>query len=165
MKTKDQDMIVNNHFEAGAIVNHGQMNVGGGVIKVYRNGEVIQEEETKDLARLITDYLAPANKYLKEGWEERMYDFWKAVVAADEDIFVPKNKGDRDFNKKYAFHVIGYLKNHSIYKSRASRLIVGAIGEEEDKYRQYIDKALDGVGDKKLQDKLMNAINHFIQGN
>lgn len=142
-------------------INKGQANIGGGVINVASNEMPTSGE--KDLPRLITDYLEPANRFLKEGWGARMYDFWQVVVEADIDIFSQtKNKGDKDFNKMYVFYVVGYLRAKGIYQCRASRNIVEAVGENGDKYRCYIDKRLDSIGDYPLQEALEKAIDTFI---
>lgn len=155
---------IENHFEAGAIVNNGQMNVGGGTINVYKNGTP-EQGEARDVARLITDYLAPADKYLKEGWKDRMYDFWKAVVGAGTAIFAkPKNKGDKDFNKMYVFYVVGYIMDQGIYENISSKMFPEVVGETLPKYDQYIRKKLDYVGDLKLQKSLTGAIDKMIKG-
>lgn len=127
------------------------------------NNSITDMSDCKDLARLITDYLAPADKYLKEGWEERMYDFWKAVVKADEDYFAPSiTKGTEGFNKTHVYYIVGCLKSRDIYKPHASRYIVKAVGEEENKYRQAIDKRLDYEGNNGSKNALLNAIDKFM---
>ena len=41
-------MEITNNFQPGAIVNNGQMNVGGGTITVYQDGKVVQTSEADE---------------------------------------------------------------------------------------------------------------------
>ncbi|MBE6283533.1 MAG: hypothetical protein E7098_04235 [Mediterranea massiliensis] len=48
-------MEITNNFQPGAIVNNGQMNVGGGTINVYQDGKVVQTSaEDEPLVAALT---------------------------------------------------------------------------------------------------------------
>ena len=69
------EMKIENHFAQGAIVNNGQMNVGGGTIHVHVQGK---EHVVEEVDEALADKLAP----VFYGNRELMAEFLERIKGA-----------------------------------------------------------------------------------
>ena len=69
------EMKIENHFAQGAIVNNGQMNVGGGTIHVHVQGK---EQTVEEVDEVLVDKLAP----VFFGNREQVAEFLRRIKGA-----------------------------------------------------------------------------------
>ena len=92
-------MKIENHFAQGAIVNNGQMNVGGGTIHVHVQGkQQVVEEQAENATcnpqpdkKSIIDYVMKLHPvYVSQEWQDKYEWLWKQILeltAVAEKIY------------------------------------------------------------------------------
>ena len=126
-------MKIENHFAQGAIVNNGQMNVGGGTIHVHVQGkQQVVEEQAENATcnpqpdkKSIIDYVMKLHPmYVRQGWREKYQALWNDVLelpAVAEKVY---NKGKQqheyEFNRDLVGKILRLLKTEGVMTHQAN---------------------------------------------
>ena len=115
-------MKIENHFAQGAIVNNGQMNVGGGTIHVHVQGkQQVVEEVDQNATRnpqLIIDYVMRLHPvYVRKEWQDKYEELWKQIMelpAVAEKIHDKGRQQGTAFNRNLVGNILHLMAEKKV---------------------------------------------------
>ena len=116
------EMKIENHFAQGAIVNNGQMNVGGGTIHVHVQGkQQVVEEVDQNATRnpqLIIDYVMRLHPvYVRKEWQDKYEELWKQIMELPAVSATIYNKGKQQgttFNRNLVANILHLMAEKKV---------------------------------------------------
>ena len=120
------EMKIENHFAQGAIVNNGQMNVGGGTIHVHVQGkEHVVEEQAENATcnpqpdkKSIIDYVMKLHPvYVSKEWQDKYEWLWKQILeltAVAEKIYDKGRQQNTTFNRNLVGNILHLLADKKV---------------------------------------------------
>ena len=116
------EMKIENHFAQGAIVNNGQMNVGGGTIHVHVQGkQQVVEEVDQNATRnpqLIIDYVMRLHPvYVRKEWQDKYEELWKQIMelpAVAEKIHDKGRQQGTAFNRNLVGNILHLMAEKKV---------------------------------------------------
>ena len=119
-------MKIENHFAQGAIVNNGQMNVGGGTIHVHVQGkEHVVEEQAENATcnpqpdkKSIIDYVMKLHPvYVSKEWQDKYEWLWKQILeltAVAEKIYDKGRQQGTTFNRNLVANILHLMAEKKV---------------------------------------------------
>ena len=136
-------MKIENHFAQGAIVNNGQMNVGGGTIHVHVQGkEHVVEEQAENATcnpqpdkKSIIDYVMKLHPvYVSKEWQDKYEWLWKQILeltAVAEKIYDKGRQQGTTFNRNLVGNILHLLADKKVLTTNnATKLAIGLEKDE-----------------------------------
>ena len=120
------EMKIENHFAQGAIVNNGQMNVGGGTIHVHVQGkEHVVEEQAENATcnpqpdkKSIIDYVMKLHPvYVSKEWQDKYEGLWKAILelpVVAEKIYDKGRQQGTTFNRNLVANILHLMAEKKV---------------------------------------------------
>ena len=120
------EMKIENHFAQGAIVNNGQMNVGGGTIHVHVQGkQQVVEEQAENATcnpqpdkKSIIDYVMKLHPvYVSKEWQDKYEWLWKAILelpVVAEKIYDKGRQQNTTFNRNLVGNILHLLADKKV---------------------------------------------------
>lgn len=116
------EMKIENHFAQGAIVNNGQMNVGGGTIHVHVQGKQQVVEEVDENAtrnpQLIIGYVMRLHPvYVRKEWQDKYEWLWKQILelpAVAEKIYDKGRQQGTTFNRNLVGNILHLMAEKKV---------------------------------------------------
>ena len=120
-------MKIENHFAQGAIVNNGQMNVGGGTIHVHVQGKQQVTEEQPENAtcnpqpdkKSILDYVMKLHPvYVRKEWQDKYEELWKQIMelpAVAEKIYDKGRQQGTTFNRNLVAGILHLMAERKVF--------------------------------------------------
>jgi len=137
------EMKIENHFAQGAIVNNGQMNVGGGTIHVHVQGkEHVVEEQAENATcnpqpdkKSIIDYVMKLHPvYVSKEWQDKYEELWKQILeltAVAEKIYDKGRQQNTTFNRNLVGNILHLLADKKVLTTNnATKLAIGLEKDE-----------------------------------
>ena len=137
------EMKIENHFAQGAIVNNGQMNVGGGTIHVHVQGkEHVVEEQAENATcnpqpdkKSIIDYVMKLHPvYVSKEWQDKYEWLWKQILeltAVAEKIYDKGRQQNTTFNRNLVGNILHLLADKKVLTTNnATKLAIGLENDE-----------------------------------
>ena len=137
------EMKIENHFAQGAIVNNGQMNVGGGTIHVHVKGkEHVVEEQAENATcnpqpdkKSIIDYVMKLHPvYVSKEWQDKYEGLWKAILelpVVAEKIYDKGRQQNTTFNRNLVGNILHLLADKKVLTTNnATKLAIGLEKDE-----------------------------------
>lgn len=137
------EMKIENHFAQGAIVNNGQMNVGGGTIHVHVQGkEHVVEEQAENATcnpqpdkKSIIDYVMKLHPvYVSKEWQDKYEWLWKQILeltAVAEKIYDKGRQQNTTFNRNLVANILHLLADKKVLTTNnATKLAIGLEKDE-----------------------------------
>ena len=158
-------MKIENHFAQGAIVNNGQMNVGGGTIHVHVQGkQQVVEEQAENATcnpqpdkKSIIDYVMKLHPvYVSKEWQDKYEWLWKQILeltAVAEKIYDKGRQQNTTFNRNLVGNILHLLADKKVLTtSNATKLAIGLEKDENASVRAKLGempekKIMDAVGE------------------
>ena len=132
------EMKIENHFAQGAIVNNGQMNVGGGTIHVHVQGkQQVVEEQAENATcnpqpdkKSIIDYVMKLHPvYVSKEWQDKYEWLWKQILeltAVAEKIYDKGRQQNTTFNRNLVGNILHLLADKKVLTTNnATKLAIG----------------------------------------
>ena len=132
------EMKIENHFAQGAIVNNGQMNVGGGTIHVHVQGkQQVVEEQAENATcnpqpdkKSIIDYVMKLHPvYVRKEWQDKYEGLWKAILelpVVAEKIYDKGRQQNTTFNRNLVGNILHLLADKKVLTTNnATKLAIG----------------------------------------
>ena len=132
------EMKIENHFAQGAIVNNGQMNVGGGTIHVHVQGkQQVVEEQAENATcnpqpdkKSIIDYVMKLHPvYVSQEWQDKYEWLWKQILelpAVAEKIYDKGRQQNTTFNRNLVGNILHLLADKKVLTTNnATKLAIG----------------------------------------
>lgn len=126
-------MKIENHFAQGAIVNNGQMNVGGGTIHVHVQGKgqavEVQPENATCNPQLskenVLQYVMRLHPFhVRKEWQDRYEELWKQILelpeVAERICDKGKQKHEHSFNRDLVGNILCLLKLKEVMTCQAN---------------------------------------------
>lgn len=142
------EMKIENHFAQGAIVNNGQMNVGGGTIHVHVQGKQQVVEEVDENAtcnpqpdkKSILDYVMRLHPvYVSQEWKDKYQALWNDVLelpAVAEKIYDKGRQQGTTFNRNLVGNILHMLAERKVLATdNATKLAIGLEGTSDTSIR------------------------------
>lgn len=144
------EMKIENHFAQGAIVNNGQMNVGGGTIHVHVQGKgqaVVEEVQAENATRnpqldkdSILEYVMRLHpSQVREEWKDKYLALWESILELPEVKKVIHDKGKQQgttFNRNLVGNILHLLAEKKVLKTdNATELTIQLEGKAEHSIR------------------------------
>ena len=119
-------MKIENHFAQGAIVNNGQMNVGGGTIHVHVQGkEHVVEEQAENATcnpqpdkKSIIDYVMKLHPvYVSKEWQDKYEGLWKQILelpVVAEKIYDKGRQQGTTFNRNLVANILHLMAEKKV---------------------------------------------------
>ena len=136
-------MKIENHFAQGAIVNNGQMNVGGGTIHVHVQGkQQVVEEQAENATcnpqpdkKSIIDYVMKLHPvYVSKEWQDKYEWLWKQILeltAVAEKIYDKGRQQNTTFNRNLVGNILHLLADKKVLTTNnATKLAIGLEKDE-----------------------------------
>ena len=136
-------MKIENHFAQGAIVNNGQMNVGGGTIHVHVQGkQQVVEEQAENATcnpqpdkKSIIDYVMKLHPvYVSKEWQDKYEGLWKQILeltAVAEKIYDKGRQQNTTFNRNLVGNILHLLADKKVLTTNnATKLAIGLEKDE-----------------------------------
>ena len=120
------EMKIENHFAQGAIVNNGQMNVGGGTIHVHVQGkEHVVEEQAENATcnpqpdkKSIIDYVMKLHPvYVSKEWQDKYEWLWKQILelpAVADRIHDKGRQQGTTFNRNLVANILHLMAEKKV---------------------------------------------------
>ena len=120
------EMKIENHFAQGAIVNNGQMNVGGGTIHVHVQGkEHVVEEQAENATcnpqpdkKSIIDYVMKLHPvYVSQEWQDKYEWLWKQILelpAVADRIHDKGRQQGTTFNRNLVANILHLMAEQKV---------------------------------------------------
>ncbi|MBQ8265989.1 MAG: hypothetical protein IJY95_05235 [Bacteroides sp.] len=120
------EMKIENHFAQGAIVNNGQMNVGGGTIHVHVQGkEHVVEEQAENATcnpqpdkKSILEYVMRLHPvYVRQEWQDKYEWLWKQILeltAVAEKIYDKGRQQNTTFNRNLVGNILHLMAEKKV---------------------------------------------------
>lgn len=120
------EMKIENHFAQGAIVNNGQMNVGGGTIHVHVQGkQQVVEEQSQNATcnsqpdkKSIIDYVMKLHPvYVRKEWQDKYKELWKQILELPAVSATIYNKGKQQgttFNRNLVANILHLMAEKKV---------------------------------------------------
>ena len=121
------EMKIENHFAQGAIVNNGQMNVGGGTIHVHvqGSGPAVVEEQSQNATcnsqpdkKSIIDYVMKLHPvYVRKEWQDKYKELWKQIMELPAVSATIYNKGKQQgttFNRNLVANILHLMAEKKV---------------------------------------------------
>jgi len=120
------EMKIENHFAQGAIVNNGQMNVGGGTIHVHVQGkEHVVEEQAENATcnpqpdkKSIIDYVMKLHPvYVRKEWQDKYEWLWKQILelpAVADGIHDKGRQQGTTFNRNLVANILHLMAEKKV---------------------------------------------------
>jgi len=120
------EMKIENHFAQGAIVNNGQMNVGGGTIHVHVQGkEHVVEEQAENATcnpqpdkKSIIDYVMKLHPvYVRKEWQDKYEWLWKQILelpAVADRIHDKGRQQGTTFNRNLVANILHLMAEKKV---------------------------------------------------
>ena len=137
------EMKIENHFAQGAIVNNGQMNVGGGTIHVHVQGkQQVVEEQAENATcnpqpdkKSIIDYVMKLHPvYVSKEWQDKYEGLWKAILelpVVAEKIYDKGRQQNTTFNRNLVGNILHLLADKKVLTTNnATKLAIGLEKDE-----------------------------------
>ena len=137
------EMKIENHFAQGAIVNNGQMNVGGGTIHVHVQGkQQVVEEQAENATcnpqpdkKSIIDYVMKLHPvYVSKEWQDKYEWLWKAILelpVVAEKIYDKGRQQNTTFNRNLVGNILHLLADKKVLTTNnATKLTIGLEKDE-----------------------------------
>ena len=137
------EMKIENHFAQGAIVNNGQMNVGGGTIHVHVQGkQQVVEEQAENATcnpqpdkKSIIDYVMKLHPvYVSKEWQDKYEWLWKQILeltAVAEKIYDKGRQQNTTFNRNLVGNILHLLADKKVLTTNnATKLAIGLENDE-----------------------------------
>ena len=137
------EMKIENHFAQGAIVNNGQMNVGGGTIHVHVQGKQQVVEEVGENATRnpqlckenILEYVMRLHPvYVRQEWQDKYEWLWKQILeltAVAEKIYDKGRQQGTTFNRNLVGNILHLLADKKVLTTNnATKLAIGLEKDE-----------------------------------
>ena len=137
------EMKIENHFAQGAIVNNGQMNVGGGTIHVHVQGkqQVVDEQAENATCnpqpdkKSIIDYVMKLHPvYVSKEWQDKYEWLWKQILeltAVAEKIYDKGRQQNTTFNRNLVGNILHLLADKKVLTTNnATKLAIGLEKDE-----------------------------------
>ena len=137
------EMKIENHFAQGAIVNNGQMNVGGGTIHVHVQGkQQVVEEQAENATcnpqpdkKSIIDYVMKLHPvYVSKEWQDKYEWLWKAILelpVVAEKIYDKGRQQNTTFNRNLVGNILHLLADKKVLTTNnATKLAIGLEKDE-----------------------------------
>ena len=137
------EMKIENHFAQGAIVNNGQMNVGGGTIHVHVQGkQQVVEEQAENATcnpqpdkKSIIDYVMKLHPvYVSQEWQDKYEWLWKQILelpAVAEKIYDKGRQQGTTFNRNLVANILHLLADKKVLTTNnATKLTIGLEKDE-----------------------------------
>ena len=137
------EMKIENHFAQGAIVNNGQMNVGGGTIHVHVQGkQQVVEEQAENATcnpqpdkKSILDYVMQLHPlYVSKEWQDKYKGLWKAILelpVVAEKIYDKGRQQNTTFNRNLVGNILHLLADKKVLTTNnATKLAIGLEKDE-----------------------------------
>ena len=137
------EMKIENHFAQGAIVNNGQMNVGGGTIHVHVQGkqqvvEEVDENATRNpqlCKENILEYVMRLHPvYVRQEWQDKYKGLWKAILelpVVAEKIYDKGRQQNTTFNRNLVGNILHLLADKKVLTTNnATKLAIGLEKDE-----------------------------------
>jgi len=137
------EMKIENHFAQGAIVNNGQMNVGGGTIHVHVQGkQQVVEEQAENATcnpqpdkKSIIDYVMKLHPvYVSQEWQDKYEWLWKQILeltAVAEKIYDKGRQQNTTFNRNLVGNILHLLADKKVLTTNnATKLAIGLEKDE-----------------------------------
>lgn len=137
------EMKIENHFAQGAIVNNGQMNVGGGTIHVHVQGkQQVVEEQAENATcnpqpdkKSIIDYVMKLHPvYVSKEWQDKYEWLWKQILeltAVAEKIYDKGRQQNTTFNRNLVGNILHLLADKKVLTTNnATKLAIGLEKDE-----------------------------------
>ena len=159
------EMKIENHFAQGAIVNNGQMNVGGGTIHVHVQGkQQVVEEQAENATcnpqpdkKSIIDYVMKLHPvYVSKEWQDKYEWLWKQILeltAVAEKIYDKGRQQNTTFNRNLVGNILHLLADKKVLTTNnATKLAIGLEKDENASVRAKLGempekKIMDAVGE------------------
>ena len=136
-------MKIENHFAQGAIVNNGQMNVGGGTIHVHVQGkQQVVEEQAENATcnpqpdkKSILEYVMRLHPvYVRQEWQDKYKGLWKAILelpVVAEKIYDKGRQQNTTFNRNLVGNILHLLADKKVLTTNnATKLAIGLEKDE-----------------------------------
>ena len=161
------EMKIENHFAQGAIVNNGQMNVGGGTIHVHVQGkQQVVEEQAENATcnpqpdkKSIIDYVMKLHPvYVSKEWQDKYEWLWKQILeltAVAEKIYDKGRQQNTTFNRNLVGNILHLLADKKVLTTNNATKL--AIGLEKDANASVRAK-LGEMPEKKIMDEVGELI-------
>lgn len=119
-------MKIENHFAQGAIVNNGQMNVGGGTIHVHGQGKgQAAEEQAPDATcnpqpdkKPVLDYVMRLHpSYVREEWKARFRMLWENILglpAVADKVYDKGKQQNTTFNRNLVANILHLMAEKKV---------------------------------------------------
>jgi len=137
------EMKIENHFAQGAIVNNGQMNVGGGTIHVHVQGkQQVVEEQAENATcnpqpdkKSILEYVMRLHPvYVRQEWQDKYKGLWKAILelpVVAEKIYDKGRQQNTTFNRNLVGNILHLLADKKVLTTNnATKLAIGLEKDE-----------------------------------
>ena len=137
------EMKIENHFAQGAIVNNGQMNVGGGTIHVHVQGkqqvvEEVDENATRNpqlCKENILEYVMRLHPvYVRQEWQDKYGELWEQILelpAVAEKIYDKGRQQNTTFNRNLVGNILHLLADKKVLTTNnATKLAIGLENDE-----------------------------------
>ncbi|MBP3668948.1 MAG: hypothetical protein J6J26_05200 [Bacteroides sp.] len=120
------EMKIENHFAQGAIVNNGQMNVGGGTIHVHVQGkqqvvEEVDENATRNpqlCKENILEYVMRLHPvYVRQEWQDKYGELWEQILelpAVAEKIYDKGRQQGTTFNRNLVGNILHLMAEKKV---------------------------------------------------
>lgn len=142
------EMKIENHFAQGAIVNNGQMNVGGGTIHVHVQGkQQVVEEQAENATcnpqpdkKSILDYVMRLHPvYVSQEWKDKFQALWNDVLelpVVAEKIYDKGRQQGTTFNRNLVGNILHMLAERKVLATdNATKLAIGLEGTSDTSIR------------------------------
>ena len=136
-------MKIENHFAQGAIVNNGQMNVGGGTIHVHVQGkqqvvEEVDENATRNpqlCKENILEYVMRLHPvYVRQEWQDKYGELWEQILelpAVADKIHDKGKQQNTTFNRNLVGNILHLLADKKVLTTNnATKLAIGLENDE-----------------------------------
>ena len=137
------EMKIENHFAQGAIVNNGQMNVGGGTIHVHVQGkqqvvEEVDENATRNpqlCKENILEYVMRLHPvYVRQEWQDKYGELWEQILelpAVADKIHDKGKQQNTTFNRNLVGNILHLLADKKVLTTNnATKLAIGLEKDE-----------------------------------
>ena len=120
------EMKIENHFAQGAIVNNGQMNVGGGTIHVHVQGkgqlvEEVDENTTRNpqlCKENILEYVMRLHPvYVRQEWQDKYGELWEQILelpAVADKIHDKGKQQNTTFNRNLVGNILHLMAEKKV---------------------------------------------------
>lgn len=137
------EMKIENHFAQGAIVNNGQMNVGGGTIHVHVQGKGQVVEEVDENAtcnpqpdkKSILDYVMKLHPvYVRKEWQDKYQTLWNDVLelpAVADRIHDKGRQQGTTFNRNLVANILHLMAEKKVLALTANATKMAEVLEDD----------------------------------